>query len=146
MTEQDKQLLLQDLCARLPYFVYIQIEDKTEPEPLNSFMDDDGFWFQLYDENGIGEGYNVEQIKPYLRPMSSMTEEEKKSFQDACKKDMEIALDEYDREFSSEFDTYAPLLSGYHKIDWLNSHHFDYRNLIEKGLALPAPENMYKID
>ena len=58
------------------------------------------------------------ECKPYLRPMSSMTEEEEKEYHDA-------RSDYYD-----DLGTY----------DWLNAHHFDYRGLIEKGLALEAPE------
>ena len=69
--------------------------------------------------------YNkIKDIKPYLRPMSSMTEEE---------------LDKYEElEWAGDFETLSlPLL------DWLNRKMFDYRGLIEKGLALEAPEGMY---
>ena len=130
MTNEEKKLLLKDLCARLPYFVYVQIEGKTEPEPLNSFMDDDGFWFQLYDENGIGEGFDVEQIKPYLRQMSSMTEEEYEDFRKTFK-----WFEQFDENlFEWTYESY----------DWLNAHHFDYRGLIKKGLALEATDDVYK--
>lgn len=114
MTQENKELLSKDLCARLPYFVYVQIEGKTEPEPLNSFIDDDGFWFQIYDENGIGEGYSIEQIKPYLRPISSMTVEERKE------------LSHYE--------------SSVERVDFYYSHHLDCRYLIEKGLAIAVTE------
>lgn len=68
------------------------------------------------------EWYKVEFIKPYLRSMSSMTEEEEKQFQD---------VNLYELPYMVE------------GLDWLNAHHFDYRGLIEKGLALEAPEGMY---
>ena len=63
----------------------------------------------------------IENVRLYLRPMSSMTEEE------------EIY-----------YNTVYTTLKFYKKEDWLNAHHFDYRGLIEKGLALEAPEGMYK--
>ena len=71
------------------------------------------------------QSFDVEECKPYLRPMSSMTEEEIKEYQ---------AFFNYDGvEYPEEY------------IDWLNAHHFDYRGLIEKGLALKAPEGIYNI-
>ena len=70
--------------------------------------------------------HNNFTIKPYLRPMASMTEEEKINYR---------AFFNYDGvEYPDEY------------IDWLNKNMFDYRGLIEKGLALEAPEGMYKID
>lgn len=71
-------------------------------------------------------------IKPYLRPMSSMTEEER----DEVKKHMK-------REQIVNVVFYHATEKTY---DWYNAHHFDYRGLIEKGLALEAPEGMYKED
>lgn len=113
MTNEEKELLLKDLCARLPYGVKVygnysysngeKIIDDTRVETLDLSKLD---WFV----NGI-------EIKPYLRQMSSMTEEE------------EIA--------------YLNLEGAARIIDWLNTHHFDYRGLIKKGLALEAPEGMY---
>ena len=68
----------------------------------------------------------LSEVKPYLRPMSSMTEEEKAEYHSLC-----------DSYYGIYFDTVD-------SIDWLNAHHFDYRGLIEKGLAIEAPEGMYK--
>ena len=75
-----------------------------------------------------GLGYNAEYryLRPYLRPLSSMTEEEKFMY---------FQLSE------------CKSIGGKAEfIDWLNAHHFDYRGLIEKGLALEAPEGMYKTE
>lgn len=69
-------------------------------------------------------------VKPYLRPMSSMTEEEKEELRD---KNILIAV--------STSGTVETTIGGF---DWLNAHHFDYRGLIPMGLALPAPEGMYQ--
>ena len=73
---------------------------------------------------------DIRYIKPYLRPMSSMTEEEKKEY------------DEFEFISASHF---AHGIEAGELTEWLNSHHFDYRGLIEKGLALPAPEGMYEV-
>ena len=70
---------------------------------------------------------NIKSIKPYLRPMSSMTDDEKKEYVN----------------FFEDIDGYVYSIDATIEIDWLNAHHFDYRGLIEKGLALPAPEGMY---
>ena len=69
----------------------------------------------------------VYHIKPYLRPISSITEEEKEYF---------------GIPFTSE--GLVTLTDTVECMDWLNAHHFDYRGLIEKGLALEAPKGMYK--
>ena len=114
MKAEDKELLIRDLCCRLPYGVIV--EDRNCVHPLTTGNTEFTALFG-------GSGWH--NIKPYLRPMSSMTPEEEKEFQ-------EIKL-------SYHFDEDSYIL-----LDWLNEHHFDYRGLIEKGLALEAPEGMYK--
>jgi len=126
MTQEDKELLLKDLCARLPYGVMIQIPELFYPqrkvaEKLVTIND-------LWHFND--DGTYIENVKPYLRPMSSMTEEEKLLFyQNTLRFNKETGYSEY----------------TYKSIDFLNAHHFDFRNLIEKGLAIEAPEGMYNI-
>jgi len=113
MTNEEKQLLLIDLCGRLPYGVICNLYD----------VEDANKKFQLKElSNLIISAVNSGCIKPYLRPMSSMTEEE------------------YE-EFGYDVLRYTP-----REFDWLNKHHFDYRRLIEKGLALEAPKGMYKTE
>ena len=126
MTQEEKQLLLTDLCARLPYGVKIQTwYDEIITSDLNTFpysteeMDKEGMWDQL------------DNFKPYLRPMSSMTNDERKEYVAKCNK---VLLMRYN------------VSNHYPLVDWLLSHHFDYRGLIEKGLALEAPEGMYKTE
>ena len=116
MTQEEKQLILKDLCARLPYGVKVHITHDwfyEEIEPYDRRLDCDVIKHLRANE------YTV---KPYLRPMSSMTEEEY-------------------QEFGYDVLRYTP-----REFDWLNAHHFDYRGLIEKGLALEAPEGMYKTE
>jgi len=118
MTQEDKELLLKDLCARLPYGVKVSVNyDIITIETK---------------EMGIGTlhdfTYGNVDIKPYLRSMSSMTEEEKQEFS-------KLAVGTHLFK--------GPLIPSYDTLDWLNKHHFDYRGLIEKGLALGASEEMY---
>ena len=123
MTQEEKQLLLKDLCARLPYGVIVhRYSDNCYSDNCDISIDnvDDFVYFLEYSEG--------EEFKPYLRPMGSMTEEEK---------------EELYQKTGFKVDDYILGLSA---IDWLNAHHFDYRSLIEKGLALEAPEGMYKMN
>lgn len=126
MTQEDKELLLADLCARLPYGVLV----------LNKDGDVESFTWQELKE--FGDGYIS---KPYLRPMSSMTKEERNEYEGFIihREHINAQGQEWDIDCFS-FDN-SPRL-----IDWLNAHHFDYRGLIEKGLAIAVTEenNPYK--
>lgn len=125
MTKEEKELLLKDLCARLPYKVLCQYEIPT-PEDGGRSGVDEGRLIQISEDmvRVIGGNCGFSDIKPYLRPMTSMTEEEKTFY-------------EYHKE------GHCSAGWAYALVDWLNAHHFDYRGLIERGLALEAPEGMY---
>ena len=133
MNEQDKQLLLKDLCARLPYEVKVKtfnnvakvigIVNRKGVKRATNYID------VLTNE----QTYPIEYIRPYLRPMSSMTKEEIIEFNNIpSTKNYTIVKDDLPWD-----------VSNHKQIGWLNAHHFDYRGLIEKGLALVAPDNMY---
>lgn len=124
MTQEEKQLLLKDLCARLLYGVKFACNKNVyTAKGLDLIVTDEGDWEYAVTAKGI-EPIEIDFVKPYLRPMDSMTEEEKIDFQ---------SFFNYDGiEYPEEY------------IDWLNAHYFDYRGLIEKGLALEATEGMYK--
>ena len=123
MTQEDKQLLLADLCARLPYGVICQMEDEL-------IISDSPFYDYTLSEKHIELFRNHKgfYIKPYLRPMSSMTEEEKIEY----------------NSYHSHPDNIGD--SPWFYVDWLNAHHFDYRGLIEKDLAIAVTKenNPYK--
>ena len=89
------------------------------------------------DPDGRFIAYDITKIKPYLRPMSSMTNDERFEYLDFLK--VEIQDGGYVTENYVVSLADMPML-----IDWLNAHHFDYRGLIKMGLALEAPEGMYK--
>lgn len=122
MTQEEKDLLFKDLCARLPYHTRVKVwlkDGTTEEGALNlkhNYGDvlRDTFYYD-----------KIVKIKPYLFPLSSMTEEEKSMYEGLM-----IGIDNT----SYMLDI----------IDWLNSHHFDYRGLIKKGLAIDATRlNIY---
>ena len=134
MTQEEKQLLLKDLCARLPYCIVVL------DEPAGYF----GKLLRIDADTVCYEGEEDEKkqtiwnIKPYLRPMSSMTEEECKTLGN-IPATLENKLIEVLPNIPYYIEVAVP-----DQIDWLNAHHFDYRGLIEKGLALEAPEGMYE--
>ena len=147
MTQEDKELLLRDLCARLPWGVKVLADlDKTfdggcigvlnmiQPYVGKEFPELKGQYL-LYQQNSLTP-LTVDEIRPYLRPMSSMTEEERNEY-------LDVKMQECERVALAE--VYRPEAISI-VLDWLNSHHFDYRGLIEKGLALEAPEGMYKTE
>ena len=113
MTQEEKQLLLKDLCSRLPYGVKFQGEDS------NVYTLDAANYFALQVEDVV--------FKPYLRPMSSMTEKEKDELLN-LRKEMNMHM--------------HPWIDRI--LDFYLSHHLDWRGLIFLGLALESPEGMYK--
>lgn len=135
MIQEEKQLLLKDLCGRLPYGVKMKYKKDSGYEVLckidTFYKDIDGFHCLLRTTGPFGGFQDLNELKPYLRPMSSITEEERGEYNELCTK---VLLMRYRAS------------SHYPVTDWLNAHHFDYRGLIEKGLAIEAPEGMYKTE
>ena len=131
MTQEDKELLLKDLCARLPYGVKLQSysyeEDIETIETLRE-IDSDGYISTL-------ECDTLKNIsKPYLFPLSSMTEEQKKYISDrwGINEDFDFEIDPNWGEY------FVDLGDAVGFINWLNENHFDYRGLIPMGLAKDA--------
>ena len=121
MQENSKQLLLKDLCARLPYNVICQVEFKENGKYNYKVMLLSGiFTDEAYFTTKGGSIYSNE-YKPYLFPLSSMTEEQKQEYQHITERWM------YDSSYSIS-----------DSIDWLNKNHFDYRGLIPMGMAIDA--------
>ena len=117
MTQEDKALLLKDLCGRLPYGVKgksVIINPDTNERRL--------YGIDVFESISVMmiEG-GEEEFTPYLFPLSSMTEKQKNEYQYITERWM------YDSSYSISDST-----------DWLNKYHFDYRGLIEKGLAIDA--------
>ena len=126
MTQENKDLLLRDLCARLLYNVICQVEFKEDGKYNSKDMLLSGiFTDEAYFTTKGGSVYSNE-YKPYLFPLSSMTEEQYD----------ELYIDS--RVKNDSIDILDALANDMDTIDWLNKNHFDYRGLIEKGLAIDA--------
>ena len=153
MDAKNKELLLKDLNARLPYGVKIELTwwVMGEGTYINTTLEPDHIEQLLNDEDGDTE------IKPYLRPMSSMTEEEAKELSILCDITGVLSIkitDEYiDFEVDDGFSSietkiiwYNDIISSIEIFDWLNKNHFDYRGLIPMGLAIAVTKenNPYK--
>ena len=147
MTQEEKQLLLKDLSGRLPYGVIVDYKENEFEIPHwkittiypNTF---DG-WIGYDRRVGAGSEtgsrpFKIGEVKPYLRPMSSMTEEEKEV---VCSMNM-IS----DTELNDRLNYQRMYAQNYtiETFDYFNEHHLDFRGLIPMGLALEAPEGMYK--
>ena len=123
MKQEDKDLLLKDLCVRLPYKTYVKTTKgigyiyaiNTSQLIELSVANDSEYWSEVF---------NIDEIKSYLRPLLSMTDEEWEDYQ-------KIKMIDWVRG-----DINGTFINAGLIIDWLNAHHFDYRGLIEKNLAL----------
>ena len=131
MNKEDKELLFRDLCNRLPYNVMCQVEFKEDGKYNSKVMLLSGiFTDEAYFTTKGGSIYSNE-YKPYLFPLSSMTEEEQRTLDSMCNGVEMVSRLSGLKMFDKAFN-------------WLNENHFDYRGLIEKGLAIDATDkNIY---
>ena len=136
MAQEEKQLLLKDLCARLPYGVMVRVEvNDVFITPTDEVATINTISMLDYPQKF--------RITPYLRPMSSMTEEEREELSDyLCEKVMpnKIGITIPPNPTQGKG---IPFIWMGDCLDWLNKKGFDYRGLIPMGLALEAPEGMY---
>ena len=122
MTQEEKELLLKDLGGRLPYGVKILDIPANVVGKLFLISTTDTVQYETTDDTGMQTLYN---IKPYLFPLSSMTEEEQRTLDSMCNGVEMVSRLSGLKMFDKAFN-------------WLNENHFDYRGLIEKGLAIDA--------
>lgn len=147
MTERNKKLLLDDLAKRLGNDV--KMGDNRGHigtlKIIDHIHNTIGFkTTNMYGEDSVLIKGRIDFWKPYLRPMQSMTKVEKKEISELIDAPIEIDSDGdiiylggYSIIPCSDYQIY---------IDYLISHHFDFRGLIPMGLAIEAPEGMYKIN
>ena len=142
MTQEDKELLFKDLCARLPYGVIV-VTPKGRGYVCNINLTIFDYELGVNINPIIRDPFSINDVKPYLFPLSSMTEEQGKEIQQiignpdyACitrKTDgLELWLNFIDTDPTIWLDAIFEVQ------DYLNKNHFDYRGLIEKGLAIDA--------
>lgn len=155
MTQEEKELLLKDLCARLTYGVIVDYKENeydfhiwkistlyapvySKSGSLINTNSDGWIEYKEYEGCGMSTGsrpLHLEITLPFLRPMSSMTEEEKRELWNKQNNNSLLPR------FKINDWYYSPC---YIDIDFLNKNMFDYRGLIERGLALEAPKGMYR--
>ena len=136
MTNKDKELLLLDLCARLPHGVKVLYDAFIGKfnnilvlhyyNGTDKVQNADG-WIDFF---RTGKQIEIEKFKPFLRSLSSMTDDEKADFRSIG------GVISY----NPQHDHYAISAFSPEAYDWLNRNHFDYRNLIKKGLAIEVTE------
>lgn len=149
MKQEDKELLLKDLCARLYTCNCMNgtalIVALTDEQPLESNQ-----WlisnYDCYKDKFIVSNIvyasdverlvDIDNIKPYLFPLSSMTEAQQEEFDRIYADDMQVVANNLKNRLDGK--PYERNLGHYRHIDWLNANHFDYRGLIPKGLAIDA--------
>lgn len=123
MIKEDRELLMKDLSCRIPYGVFVKIDGMSKIVKLTSIS--------CYGEVSVDDGsnylYPISEVKPYLFPLSSMTDEQEKEYNGT----LGVVFNIDDGTFFEEDKTHYTL-------DWLNKNHFDYRGLIYEGLAIDA--------
>ena len=127
------QELLRDICTRLPYGIYVkENRESLDPGPV--------LYTHLYHPH-------IENCKPYLRPMSSMTDDEKKTLEDITDvyfgKAFDKQIEESIEGTSKDGSRLLEYMACAKVTEYLDSIRVDHSGLIGKGLALPAPEGMY---
>ena len=144
MKQEDKELLLKDISARLPYRICVE-----HTSGFRGILHDITVYFTYNEDNTIkdylcytnffkDESCKIEFFKPYLFPLSSMTEEQYDEMEKIVSEDYleNIQVTKEIREkvyFITHWPLYSPKV-----IDWFNKNHFDYRDLIPKELAIDA--------
>ena len=122
MTNEEKRLLFKVLCGMLPYGVMVENVLNHEVFDLSKYL------------HCLPAA--LENFKPYLRPMSSMTEEEKREVS-------ELGVSDDGAFHNDVYDVGTSMEEAFTAISWFLERHFDINYLIQKGLALEAPEGMY---
>lgn len=140
MTQNEKDLLIKDLCSRLPYGVVVgttdndgSLENVWEVLWYNTFTEDVKLTHSIEDADKL---VDISEVKPYLFPLSSMTDEQKKEYDSIIYHNIELHWERYYNVI--DVDCYEELY------DFYNKNHFDYRGLIPMGLAEDATgKNIY---
>ena len=153
MTKEEKDLLLKDICSRLSYGVYFMVPGINEPVKLLSINPKRDKPLELDDGHGENSStyWYLKDVKPYLRPMNSVTEEDVQEIRDRLnnisigrtitKENFEKCCDFLWFTKMSPFECVSEKMMDV-VIDYLDENMFDHRGLIEKGLAIKSPKNV----
>ena len=151
MTQEERQLLLKDLYSRIPYDTVVYVNGNGDV-----YLDSVDWYEEVKVRDYRTCTYPIDDVKPYLRPMNSMTEKKAiEMFHTVCPDVETIGVEinedrvvfktvDKDGHFSGHTVLFFNNVYSLNQMDWLNENHFDYRGLIPMGLALEAPKGMYK--
>lgn len=144
MTQEDKELLLKDLSGRLPYGVMCNIGLKYPLQLQRIFVDKlDGILLDFYEDGNDYQVY-LSEVKPYLRPLSSMTGEEKEKLKNISDAE-EVTSNSIcylEGDTLEDYMSEIPFILCYNIVAWLLENHFDFMGLIPRGLAIEVtPDN-----
>lgn len=149
MTQEEKDLLIKDLCGRSPYNIMVDYDSNiyilNEIDPACKDIDYITVRIQDVERLMCAKSVMIENIKPYLRPLSNMTKDEKEELKQYLDAE-ELDCSGFGYIEGGTLENYVsniPYSICSYVIDWLLAHHFDYRGLIDRGLALEAKEGMY---
>lgn len=139
MTQEERTLLHIDLSERIPYDTVLKVKGlvTSNEEFGDAYLDTVSWYEEVSVRDGSRVSYDIADVRPYLRSMSSMTEEERKEFDKLCETDGDSWMGNHRVSFPKRLRIINKC------VDWLNKKMFDYRGLIPKGLALEAKEGMY---
>ncbi len=152
MSQEEKELLLKDLCGRLPYTPILNILGVAGYDEkliaINRAFEHSKYAIvtNSFEEPHYPHEFDIEEIRPYLRPMESMSIEELNECATASGIS-DIPCPNWKNDEPTERLKHSSNVfkCDSRQVEWLNAHHFDYRGLIPMGLALEAPEGMYNI-
>ena len=139
----DRELIYNTLLNGIPYGIMGSVmhhdEETNEPVEIDGQIKGlrNNGYVEFYYPDGSFNLFRINDVKPYLRPMSSMTEEERKEYKSF------IFTQHHEWDGHETSTNYVEINDVERYVTWLNKHHFDYRELIEKGLALPVKDGMY---
>lgn len=151
MNKEEKDLLLKDLCARLPYGVKIKVRgNNIRTVRMVDMVEEIVHFVELDSISPFGVHIECpttfqQVVKPYLRPMSSMTKEEKEELKKLCGEDLSEFAGFIKNGHGLSHDGLY-MFDKLRQLEFCLSHHLDFRGMIEKGLALEAPEDMYNLN
>lgn len=140
MKQKDKELLLKDLCMRLFYGVICQVDDGAAGLNDGKLVEIDiSKELVRFDSDYYWDAY-INDVKPYLRPMSSITTDEEYEYYQIRKRNSNKSLSLMDCSDHLQ-QLLFPIIVGTESINWLLKNHFDFMGLISKGLAIAVTEN-----
>lgn len=143
MNKKDKELLLKELSARLSYGVMCKVEHRIGTFVVTDLYNKGNYVCGFFKEDNHSHGYHIEEVKPILRPMSTMTKEERKEMGDILNN---CGLSPYGEIKASGEDNMLRCTAkqSFLFLNYMYSKHFDINHLIDEGLAYEMPEEMYK--